>query len=197
LRFVPLAAVLLFAGLACCWRSWLQLRRHGGWGILLFRSRSWPQNLRDASLLLVLLLLLGQALLAAARPEMVSQRFVLQAAGSVLLFGGIALLVTAQLHLGASWRVGIDERARPGLVTAGLYRFCRNPIFLALLITICGYALLLPTWLSAALLIGTFIGVREQVRAEEAYLLAAYGESYRDYAGRVGRFLPGLGRLSR
>jgi protein-S-isoprenylcysteine O-methyltransferase Ste14 len=197
LRFVPLAGVLLFAGLACCWRSWLQLRRHGSWGIALFRSRSWPQNLRDASLLLLLLLLLGQAILAAARPEMISQRLLLQAAGSVLLFGGIALLLTAQLHLGASWRIGIDARARPGLVTGGLYRFCRNPIFLALLITICGYALLLPTWLSAALLIATFIGVQQQVRAEEAYLLAAYGDSYRHYARRVGRFLPGLGRINR
>ena len=53
-----------------------------------------------------------------------------------------------------------------------------------------GYTLLLPTRLSIALLVGTLIGIRLQVRAEEAYLLKSYGESYRDNARRVGRFLP-------
>jgi protein-S-isoprenylcysteine O-methyltransferase Ste14 len=103
--------------------------------------------------------------------------------------------VTAQLHLGASWRIGIDEGASPGLVTSGLYRFCRNPIFLALLVTLSGYTLMLPTRLSLGLLLGAYIGVRQQVAAEEAYLLRTYGESYREYARRVGRFLPGLGRF--
>ncbi len=83
----------------------------------------------------------------------------------------------------------------PGLVTDGLYRFCRNPIFLALLLTMTGYAVLLPTRLSAALLLGAYIGVRQQVSAEEAHLLRVYGEAYRGYARRVGRFLPGVGRL--
>ena len=108
---------------------------------------------------------------------------------------GLILLVAAQLHLGAAWRIGIEEGARPGLVTGGLYRFCRNPIFLALLVFVSGYVMLLPTRLSLALLLGACIGVRLQVAAEEAYLLAAYGETYRDYARRVGRFLPGAGRL--
>ena len=101
----------------------------------------------------------------------------------------------AQLDLGASWRIGIEEGTSPGLVTTGLYRFCRNPIFLAILITLTGYTLLLPTRLSLALLLGTFLGVRQQVLVEEAYLLRSYGDSYREYARRVGRFLPGIGRL--
>ena len=45
-------------------------------------------------------------------------------------------------------RIGIEDAARPGLVTGGLYRFCRNPIFLALLVVIAGYTLMLPTVLS-------------------------------------------------
>lgn len=115
--------------------------------------------------------------------------------GALLLFGGIALLIAAQLDLGASWRIGIEEGASPGLVTGGLYRFCRNPIFLALIVIVAGYALLLPTRLSLILLVGAYIGVRQQASAEEAYLMRTYGDSYRAYARRVGRFLPGLGRL--
>jgi protein-S-isoprenylcysteine O-methyltransferase Ste14 len=106
-------------------------------------------------------------------------------------------MVAAQLRLGASWRIGIDEGASPGLVTAGLYQLCRNPIFLGMFVTLAGLVVLLPTWISAAVFVGTIVCIRHQVLAEEAYLTSTYGEAYQKYAGRVGRFLPGLGRLSR
>lgn len=159
-RLLPLVGAVLFVGVVFCWRPWLQFRRHGTWGIILFRSEHRGQNLRDGL--------------------------------TVALF---ILLVTAQLHLGASWRIGIEEGATPGLITSGLYRFSRNPIFLALLITVASYAVLLPTRLSLVLPLGTYLGIRQQVAAEEAYLLRAYGDGYRGYARRVGRFLPGVGRL--
>jgi protein-S-isoprenylcysteine O-methyltransferase Ste14 len=147
--------------------------------------------------------LIGQAIVAAGRPDSLSPldatyqpaARIWQMTGAAFLFGGIVLLIIAQLQLGASWRIGIEEGESPGLVTSGFYRFCRNPIFLAILITLTGYTLLLPTRLSLALLFGAFIGVRQQVLAEEAYLLGTYGNAYREYARRVGRFLPGVGRL--
>jgi protein-S-isoprenylcysteine O-methyltransferase Ste14 len=124
-----------------------------------------------------------------------SARVIWETSGAALLLIGLALLVTAQLQLGASWRIGVDESARPGLVTTGLYRFCRNPIFLALLLTWTGYTLLLPTTLSLCLLIGGLIGVRQQVLLEEAYLMRTYGDAYSEYARQVGRFMPGIGKL--
>jgi protein-S-isoprenylcysteine O-methyltransferase Ste14 len=81
------------------------------------------------------------------------------------------------------------------LVRSGLYRFCRHPIYLGLLTAIAGYTALLPTPLSLALLAATYVGVRLQAAAEEAYLDRTYGDAYRDHARRVGRFLPGVGRL--
>ena len=116
-------------------------------------------------------------------------------AGGWLLFAGTALLVAAQLRLGASWRIGIEEKASPGLVTGGLYAVCRNPIFLGMFALLAGLLILLPTWASLAVFAVTVVGTCQQVREEEAYLTATYGDAYRAYAGRVGRFLPGLGRL--
>jgi protein-S-isoprenylcysteine O-methyltransferase Ste14 len=202
-RFLPLVGAVLVVGVVGCWRPWLQFRRHGTWGIILFRSSRRGQNLRDGLLVLLLILVLGQAIVAAGWPESLSPldagtpvaRAAQRVAGAVFLFGGIVLLVTAQLHLGTSWRIGIEESARPGLVTSGLYRVSRNPIFLALLVTLTGYAVLLPTRLSLIMLLGAYVGVRQQMSAEEAYLLHAYGEAYRTYARRVGRLLPGIGRL--
>jgi protein-S-isoprenylcysteine O-methyltransferase Ste14 len=148
------------------------------------------------------LVLFGQALALALRPASVALLVpepsawlaILHPCGAALMAGGLVLLVAAQLDLGASWRIGIEEQARPGLVTSGLYRFCRNPIFLGLLLMVAGYALLLPTVLSLLLLAGFYIGVRQQIAAEEDWLLRTYGEAWRAYAGRTGRLLPGVGR---
>jgi protein-S-isoprenylcysteine O-methyltransferase Ste14 len=45
-------------------------------------------------------------------------------------------------------------------------------------------------------LAGGFIGIRQQIMLEEAYLTRTYGDAYRDYARRVGRFVPGIGKLT-
>lgn len=201
-RFIPLIGAVLFVA-SLCWRAWLHNRRYGSFGIMLFRSGRKKQNVRDGLLVVLLLLVLGQAIAAAVRPESLTSlgaidwpaSAIWQPIGAVLLFGGLILLILAQINLGASWRVGIEEAARPGLVITGLYRICRNPIFLAMFVTLTGYTLLLPTWLSLAMLVGAFVGIRQQAIEEEAYLLRTYGDDYHAYARRVGRFLPGVGRL--
>ena len=199
---LPLIGVVLLLALAV-WRSWLQRRRYGSRGVFFFQSSRWQEKLRDASGVLLMVLLIGQAAVAAVSPSSGPSdaasahpgRLFWNVTGAVMLFGGIALFVVAVLDLGASWRIGIDEGSRPGLVTDGFYRFCRNPIFFAILIFLIGYTLLLPSRLSVLLLIGAFIGIRAQVLTEEAYLSRTYGDAYRAYARRVGRFVPRVGRL--
>jgi protein-S-isoprenylcysteine O-methyltransferase Ste14 len=201
---VPLTGVLLLLAIVFVWRPWLQRHRHGSSGILLFRSGGPAQTVRDALAVLLFGLLLAQALAAAFAPDTLalaqadrrSPATLRHSLGIVLLVGGLLMLVAAQLALGASWRIGIDETAQPGLVTSGLYAVSRNPIFLALLVFLTGYMLLLPTFLSAALLIGAYVGTRRQIAAEEAYLTRTYGDAYRAYARRVGRLLPGIGKSS-
>jgi protein-S-isoprenylcysteine O-methyltransferase Ste14 len=168
--------------------------------VLFFQSPRWQEKLRDALGVALVFFLAGQAVMAAAWPGSLAPTDlpapeVWGVAGAASFFGGIALLVVAQLNLGASWRIGIDEGHRPGLVTTGFYRFCRNPIFFAILIMLAGYTLLLPTRLSLALLVGAFVGMRQQVLTEEAYLTRTYGDAYRAYARHVGRFVPGIGKL--
>src|SRR5438874_13692964 len=107
MRFLPLAGVLLVVAVACGWRPWLQYRRHGSSGILVFRSGSRGQTFRDAMMVLLIVLLVAQALVAAAGSEPAFS--VMHLAGAACMFGGIVLLIVGQLHLGASWRIGIDE----------------------------------------------------------------------------------------
>jgi protein-S-isoprenylcysteine O-methyltransferase Ste14 len=49
---------------------------------------------------------------------------------------------------------------------------------------------------SLALFVGTVIAIRRQVLEEEACLSRTYGDDYRAYAIRAGRFVPGMGRFN-
>jgi protein-S-isoprenylcysteine O-methyltransferase Ste14 len=201
--WIALIGVVVLLAIGCCWRSWLHTRRYGKSGLLYFQTTSWQERLRAVLGILVTATLVGQAAVTALRPDFLStiraldhrDNMIVLAVGALLLVAGLLLLIIAQLDLGASWRIGIDRREKPGLVTNGLYRFSRNPIFTAMLISLAGYAVLIPTVLSVGLLIGTFIGIRQQVLTEEAYLRQTYNEEYLNYARRVGRFLPAVGRL--
>ena len=120
----------------------------------------------------------------------------LHALGFALCGIGIAGTFLAQLAMGASWRIGVDEEERTELVTGGVFSLCRNPIYIFMLIALVGFTLLVPTWLSIASIPVGVLAFEVQVRlVEEPYLIRAHGQTFRAYASRVGRFVPGLGRL--
>lgn len=120
----------------------------------------------------------------------------LHATGFALVGLGIGGTFVAQMQMGTSWRIGVDESERTDLITGGLFSLIRNPIYTFMVVAWTGFALLVPTWLSlAAVLIG-LAGLQIQVRlVEEPHMIRTHGEPYRAWAARVGRFLPGLGQL--
>ena len=78
------------------------------------------------------------------------------------------------------------------LVTGGPYRWCRNPMYLGHLIFLAGLALALQSWLAAAVLAAHLVWFDQRVRADEARLIALFGDPYREYLARVKRWIPGL-----
>jgi len=115
-------------------------------------------------------------------------------AGWTVMVLGFALIVVAQAHMGASWRIGID-RERTALVTGGLFNVVRNPIFSGMQLMLMGVVLLSPSaWTVMGGLYGAFIFAL-QARLEEQHLLKLHRQAYADYAARTGRFIPNLGRL--
>ena len=201
---VPLLQVALFLGVAIGWRAWVQRRLHGTSGIVVFRSARTFDLARDLSLLALPVLLVGAGIAAWRAPELLEFTGPIAALrGPHALQGGVvvtslavALIVTAQVQMGGSWRVGIDDGARPGLVTHGLFAFCRNPIYLGMYLWHTGFVLSVPTWGNVAVLAAMLAVIPVQVRREERYLLDTYGDEFRAYAARTGRFLPALGLLS-
>ena len=98
--------------------------------------------------------------------------------------------------MGASWRVGVDSSERTVFVQDGLFAVVRNPVFSAIGVFAVGFSLLVPNILSALGLLLGGIGLQLQVRwIEEPYLLRTHGDAHAEYAHRVGRFFPAVGRL--
>jgi protein-S-isoprenylcysteine O-methyltransferase Ste14 len=120
------------------------------------------------------------------------------AAGVALFALGLTGTFYAQLAMGRSWRIGVDESERTELVTGGPFRLVRNPIYSAMLPAFLGLALMTPNPLAAAAFLLVLVSLELQVRVvEEPHLLRTHGEEYAQYATRVGRFVPRIGRRSR
>lgn len=119
-----------------------------------------------------------------------------QAAGGGLFFGGLVTTVLAQAAMGDSWRIGVDEAERTELVTDGPFSLVRNPIFAGMIPATVGIALLVPSVVAVLAVVLLVAALEIQTRlVEEPYLLRAHGKTYAEYAARVGRFVPGVGRL--
>ena len=196
---VLFALVLLgYFGVAIAWPTLRMWRRHGVWPIVFDRAEAPAQRLIGA---LLVVLFAGLLALAAAYATAGSAALgvwtvpaPVRTAGWIALFAGTLLTVVAQRQMGASLRIGIDDRPT-ALVTSGLFRVMRNPIFTGMLLFVAGVAALSPAWWSLAALVATAFGIRMQVALEERHLIALHGAGYLDYASRVGRFVPLAGRL--
>ena len=115
--------------------------------------------------------------------------------GVVVAIVGIVATHLAQLGMGSEWRIGIDRTEVTGLVTDGVFSLVRNPIFTAMIFTAAGFAAMVPNVIALVAAICLAIAIELQVRfVEEPHMHRLHGDAYDDYAARVGRFLPGLGR---
>ena len=191
----------LYGTLAFGLRTAIQLRRTGSSG---FKGISGRLGSMEwiGGVLFVVAIALGVAapicdLLEVMNPIDALDGAVGHVVGLVLFGLGLAATLVAQIAMGQSWRIGVDPEERTELVTEGPFAIVRNPIFSGMIPTSIGLALMVPNVVAVVAVISLLAALEIQIRlVEEPYLLATHGEHYAVYAARVGRFFPGLGRLS-
>jgi protein-S-isoprenylcysteine O-methyltransferase Ste14 len=111
-------------------------------------------------------------------------------AGFIIGLIGLSFCLYAQLKMGSSWRVGIDEKVKTSLVTTGLYAVIRNPTYLGLFLMNLGLWLIWPTWAIFLLNLFFIIFLEVQVRCEEDFLTSVHGEEYLAYKRHTKRYIP-------
>jgi len=111
----------------------------------------------------------------------------------VMLVGlGYAGTLWSYAAMGDTWRIGINRKEKPTLISRGPYRWVRHPIYLFQVVMLAGAALLLPTPMSFGILAVHYVCVLIKAGDEEAFLTTAHGSDYRDYVTRTGALFPRL-----
>ena len=161
------------------------------------REKAVSKNdLRDR--LLVLLVGFGQVVL----PFVFVTRPLLNAAnrdqplacvvlGVVAMAAGLWLFWRSHVDLGESWSVTLELNANHRLVTRGVYRFVRHPMYSSFFVLGIGQALLVANWIagfSGLVAIALLVAVR--LPREEAMMIECFGDEYRDYQRHTGAIVP-------
>ena len=113
--------------------------------------------------------------------------------GAVTFALSLWLFYRTHKELGRNWSVTLEIRERHTLVTSGVYRRVRHPMYSAFWLWALAQALLLPNWIAGLSgLVGFGILFFLRVRHEEELMIETFGEDYRRYMARTSRILPGI-----
>jgi protein-S-isoprenylcysteine O-methyltransferase Ste14 len=111
--------------------------------------------------------------------------------GLAPLIGALWLFRRSHADLGRNWSISLELRERHALVTNGVYRLVRHPMYSSFFLLGVAQALLIPNWLadmSGILGAGILYGLR--VLREERMMLESFGDDYRAYMSRTKRIVP-------
>ena len=110
-------------------------------------------------------------------------------AGGILMMSALIWIAVAQMHMGKSWRIGIDAENKTELIETGLFGISRNPIFLGMRTALFGFFLALPNALTLVAVVMADILMQVQVRLEEEFLTSVHGNKYIAFQKRVRRWM--------
>jgi protein-S-isoprenylcysteine O-methyltransferase Ste14 len=183
--------VLLLLGLVFHKMVWDLLKRRQPRRAIVRTSQ--PKQLRPLKALKVAML--GGLLLQTLRLDVfpISERpRVLRRVGILLYLSGLTLAILARWQLGSNWLDVEDARVLPGqrLVSHGIYRVIRHPIYSGDLLLVTGLQLALNSWLVLGSCV-LFVVVTRRAAAEEALLSTSFPE-YSAYRRTSKRFVPFL-----
>jgi protein-S-isoprenylcysteine O-methyltransferase Ste14 len=111
--------------------------------------------------------------------------------GSILTCAGIVfLLFGVPMWAIAVWTI-VRAFKRGELVTAGVYRLVRHPIYSAWMVFIFpGIALLCRSWLMLPASLVSYVIFKLLIKREDRYLEEKFGQAYLDYRSRVNEIIP-------
>ena len=113
--------------------------------------------------------------------------------GLLVAIAALVMFDATHRALGRNWSISLDVREDHQLVTDGIYRRVRHPMYSAFWLWAVAQALLLPNWVAGfSGLVGFGILFFGRVAREERMMLETFGDSYRAYMARTGRIFPSI-----
>ena len=111
--------------------------------------------------------------------------------GVLVLLAYLWLFRESHRQLGKNWSITLEIRETHKLVTNGLYRFVRHPMYSAFWLWAIAQAMLLPNWIAGfAGLAGIGILYFSRINKEEAMMREIFGSEYDAFCAKTGRIFP-------
>ncbi len=115
--------------------------------------------------------------------------------GAPVFAVGIWLLWRSHADLGRNFAPTLQTVEDHALVTDGVFRRIRHPMYVAHLLWAIGQMLLLQNWIAGpAFLVVQIPLYLRRIPAEERMMLEQFGDEYREYMNRTGGLFPRFGR---
>ena len=110
--------------------------------------------------------------------------------GFVLGLFSVAFWTWTQIHLDTQWSAQLQLRQGHHLVTSGPYTRIRHPLYSAMFGWASALGLLTANWIFVAMAVLSIAGTVVRVPKEEQMMIEAFGDEYKTYMQRTGRFFP-------
>jgi protein-S-isoprenylcysteine O-methyltransferase Ste14 len=117
---------------------------------------------------------------------------VVRGLGLVLCGLGFALMLWSRIALGRMYSGEITIQKGHQLITTGLYRYIRHPVYLGILCFALGFSVLFRSWIGLAAMIPIVGGLLFRIKDEEAALHKEFGQEWEAYCKQSWRFIPYL-----
>lgn len=115
---------------------------------------------------------------------------VLSIASSVLTLIGITIAIIARRRLGENWSSGVVLKEDHELMTTGLYRYVRHPIYSGVLLMGLGTAVVMGKVYAITVFVVVLVFIGFKVRREEKVLTKHFPNEYPGYKSRVKAIIP-------
>ena len=165
-------------------RSWERGERHVGWTVL-----PKLQFLAAPPVFAAILTYIF-------RPEWMSWATILlpdslRWTGAITGFASLGLLIWVQHSLGKNFSSLLRIRSDHTLVTYGPYRWVRHPRYTTLLLLAGAILLLTANWfIGGVLILAILLVMIVRTPFEEQMMIDKFGDEYRWYMARTGKFMP-------
>ena len=148
-------------------------------------------------LALMSICMMGLPLLAFVTPLLAFADYplhpVLFACAAAAMAAYLWLFYRSHADLGKNWSISLELRDGHRIVTSGVYRTIRHPMYAAIFLYSIAQALLLPNWVAGpSCLIAFTLTFVFRVNVEEKMMLENFGTEYEAYMNRTKRLLPGV-----
>jgi protein-S-isoprenylcysteine O-methyltransferase len=111
--------------------------------------------------------------------------------GVTIMVGGLAVRLWSQVVLGRYYTSTLRHAADQPVLACGPYRLLRHPGYSGMLLAWLGAGLATANWAAVlALALLMVVAYSYRIAAEEAMLLGAFGERYKEYMARTWRLVP-------